>query len=71
MRVVNKKYLYFDKVDHNNFKLFLVDNNMSKQKFAKKIGVSVPLLSAILNGKRALTEENKKKFEKEGFKFDD
>lgn len=70
MKVVIKKYYFFNNEEKKKFKVFLAQNDMSYQKFAEKIGISIPLLSAIVNGKRALTPNVAKKFEKKGFKID-
>lgn len=69
MKVVIKKYYFFNNEDKKRLKVFLAQKDMSYQDFADKIGISKPLLSAIVNGKRALTPNVAKKFEKKGFEI--
>lgn len=68
MKVVIKKYYFFDNEDKKRLKVFLAQKDMSYQEFADKIGISKPLLSAIVNGKRALTQNVANKFQENGFK---
>lgn len=70
MKVVIKKYYFFNNEDKKKLKVFLAQKDMSYQDFASKIGISKPLLSAIVNGKRALTPNVAKKFVKKGFKVE-
>lgn len=68
MKVVIKKYYFFNNEDKKRLKVFLAQKDMSYQEFADKIGISKPLLSAIVNGKRALTQQVANKFQENGFK---
>lgn len=68
MKVVIKKYYFFNNEDKKRLKVFLAQKDMSYQDFADKIGISKPLLSAIVNGKRALTPNVANKFQENGFK---
>ena len=69
MKAKIKKSYYFDKDDRKAFKVFLIKNDMSKETFAKKCGISMSLLSSILFGYRAITEKNIEKFESLGLKL--
>ena len=69
MKVVIKKYYFFNSEDKKRLKVFLAQKDMSYQEFANKIGISKPLLSAIVNGKRALTPNVANKFQENGFKL--
>ena len=68
MRVVNKRYYYFDEKDKIDFEVFLVKNLMRKGEFAKKCGISLTLLTLLFNGKRAITKEVADLFTKNGFR---
>lgn len=69
MKVKIKKSYYFEKDDRKAFKVFLIENDMNQEIFAKKCGISLGLLSSILFGKRAITEKNIEKFESLGLKL--
>lgn len=68
MRVEHKYFYYFDEVDKGKFTDFLwkIKSNMSD--FASLCGISVSLLSQIVNGKRALTKNVIQAFNENGFK---
>lgn len=66
--IINKTF--FDKKDKQNFTVFLVKKGMTKQEFAKKIGVNNCIVSFLVNGKRAFSDDYKAKFKKGGFNPD-
>lgn len=68
MKVIIKKFYFFDSKEKTRLKVYLAKNNMGYRDFSAKLGISLALLSAIANGNRALTEKIAKKFEENGFK---
>ena len=70
MRVENKQFYYFDEEEKGRFTDFLRESRTSITQFANMCGISVPLLSLILNGKRAITKNVIQEFENHGFKVD-
>lgn len=67
MRVEHKYYYYFEESDKENFKKFLEKNSMSMNDFANNCGMSLTLLSFIINGRRAINQTIIDLFEKNGF----
>ena len=70
MRVENKSYYYFEEKEKKSFNDFLLQSNTSMRDFAELCGVSITLLSLIVNGKRAITKDMITKFERNGFKLE-
>lgn len=68
MKIVIRKSYFFEKQDKTQLRIFLLQNNMGYRDFAQKLGISFALLSAIVNGKRALTPNVANKFQENGFK---
>lgn len=67
MRVENKIYYYFEEKEKGLFTDFLWESRNSMGDFAEMCGISIAYLSLIVNGKRAISEELLKEFEKNGF----
>lgn len=70
MIVVYKRFYYFDSNDKQKFELFLKENNIKKNDFAKKCDISSTLLTLLFNGKRSITKEMARTFTKNGFKVE-
>ena len=68
MIVVCKRFYYFDSNDKQKFELFLKENNIKKNDFAKKCDISSTLLTLLFNGKRSITKEMAQAFTNHGFK---
>ena len=68
MRVVSKKYYYFEEEDKGLFTDFLLENHTKMNDFATLCGITLAYLSLVINGKRAITPSLMKKFEENGFK---
>ena len=68
MRIENKTYYYFEEKEKGLFTDFLWESHTSMKDFAELCGISVSLLSLIVNGKRAITKKVIEKFEENGFK---
>lgn len=68
MRIENKVYYYFEEQERNDFFNYLKKSDLNMTTFAEKCGISLSLLSLILGGKRAITKNVIKEFEKIGFK---
>ena len=67
MRVEHKYYYYFEESDKESFKKFLEKNSMSMNDFANNCGMSLTLLSFIINGRRAINQTIIDLFAKNGF----
>ena len=70
MRVEYKEYYYFEEVDKGLFTDFLKNTNTSMKDFADSCGISLSLLSLILNGKRSISKNVLNEFKKHGFKVE-
>lgn len=62
-----KTYYRCDRSDYKRFKKWLIDNNTKMLAIANKLGVSDSYISAIITGKRNITNETIEKFKKVGF----
>lgn len=69
MRLKHSVHFYFEDKDKIDFKVFLLKNDLTIRDFATKCGISPSYLNALLNGKRALTEELVKVFSENGYKI--
>lgn len=71
MKIKTKTILYFDEKEKVKFRKWLLEKNLTMQKFANKIGVSVSYISFIASGKKAYTEKARKLFKKGGYNEND
>lgn len=69
MKKIIKIYYKFDQEERKNFKKWLVDQELTRKEFAKKLKISVPYLDMLIHGKRNFTPELIQRFEKIGYKF--
>lgn len=65
---VSKRFWYFDESDKEKFNEMLEKENLTKTDFANKCGISLTLLTLLMNGKRSITKEVAEELTKNGFK---
>lgn len=70
MRIEQKTYYYFENKDKIDFYIYLTKRLMKMSEFANECGISLTLLSLVVNGKRAITKDLMKKFKEKGFNLD-
>ena len=70
MKIEYEEIYYFDEEEKGRFTDFLRDRHYSANDFAKMCGISISLLSMLVNGKRPLNEKHIKIFNKYGFKVE-
>lgn len=70
MRVEHKTYYYFEEKEKGLFTDFLWESHTKMSDFAELCGVSLSLLSLVVNGKRPITKHTLEVFAKNGFKLD-
>lgn len=58
MRIIEIKRYYLEEKDKKKIKVFLIQNEMTLVGLADKLGISLSLLGAIMNGTRAISIEN-------------
>ena len=69
MKIENKTLYYFTEYEKGLFTDFLWQSKNTMSDFADKCGMSITLLSLIVNGKRPFTTEYRELFERNGFKL--
>ena len=69
MKIENKTLYYFTEYEKGLFTDFLWQSKNTMSDFANKCGMSITLLSLIVNGKRPFTTEYRELFERNGFKL--
>ena len=69
MKIENKTLYYFTEYEKGLFTDFLWQSKNTMSDFADKCGMSITLLSLIVNGKRPFTNEYRELFERNGFKL--
>ena len=67
MKIVNKTYYYFEEKEKGLFTDFLWESHTKMSDFAELCGISLTLLSLVVNGKRSITKNIIEKFRKNGF----
>lgn len=67
MFAVNKRFWYFDEKDKERFAKLLEKEGITKTEFASKCGISLTLLTLLMNGKRSITKEVAEKLTENGF----
>ena len=59
----------FTNEDRTNLAIWLITNEMNQADLANKLNLSETYISLVINGKRPVTEELKKKFKEIGYEF--
>ena len=70
MKVVNKTYYYFEEKEKGLFTDFLWQSHTKMSDFAELCGISLTLLSLVVNGKRSITKNIIEKFRENGFNIE-
>ena len=70
MKIENKTYYYFEGKEKALFNDFLSKKGIKSVDFAKKCGISLSLLSLVINGKKPITKRTLNIFNKNGFKLE-
>lgn len=70
MRIEHKTYYYFEEKEKGLFTDFLWESHTKMSDFAELCGISLSLLSLVVNGKRSITKNIIEKFKENGFKLD-
>ena len=58
MRIIETKRYYLENEDKKKIKVWLIQKEMTLVGLADKLGISLSLLGAIMNGTRAISIEN-------------
>ena len=66
MKAITKTYYILDEKDKKQIKKQMIDLDLTLSKMAKNIGVSTSYISAIISGKRCLTDKIIKQFLSQG-----
>ena len=69
MRVEHKTYYYFEEKEKGLFTDFLWESHTKMKDFAELCGISLSLLSLVVNGKKPITKRTLEIFAKNGFKL--
>ena len=70
MKTVNKTYYYFEEKEKGLFTDFLWESHTKMSDFAELCGISVSLLSLVINGKKPITKRTLNIFKKNGFNLE-
>jgi hypothetical protein len=62
MKVVIRKQYYLENDDKKKIKMWLITEGMTLVGLADKLDVSLSMLASMLNGNRAITQDNINKF---------
>lgn len=61
---------YFDDTEKLKFRKWMLDNDLTLSKASVKVGVSVPYIHSIINGKKPISKSVIRMFENLGYKLE-